>query len=272
VAEILVLDDTSDPRLACYTDLRWDANPPADSEWFVVEGRICVQRLIESPLELLSILVERGNEAEVASWVEGKTPVFSLPRECVRRLVGYNFHRGVLACGRRPRWKAVATLDLADCRPPIALAPVGVNQRENLGSMLRTAAALGIDNILVGPNTADPYSRRTVRVSMAAVLKQRLYELDQPVGQLRALQATGKVRTVVTTLSHDAKPLDQFNADDRGCILVMGSEAEGIDPQIEAIATDRVTIPMKLGTDSLNVSVAAAIFMYELISRYRQRG
>ena len=270
MAQILVLDDASDPRLACYSDLRWDANPAADSDWFVVEGRMCVQRLIASPLEVMSILVEHGNEQEVAGWADGETPVFSLPREQVRALVGYKFHRGVLACGRRPDWRSIHELTLNRLQQPVALAAVGVNQRENLGSMLRTAAALGIENVLIGPNTADPFARRSVRVSMGAVLKQRLYRLDQPLAQLRSLGQSGRVRTVVTTLSGDAEPLERFVADDRACVLVLGSEAEGIDPEIEAIATDRVTIPMQLGTDSLNVSVAAAIFMYELVSRYRQ--
>ncbi len=132
--------------------------------------------------------------------------------------------------------------------------------------MLRTSAALGIEKVLIGPLTADPYSRRTVRVSMGAVLKQRLYALKEPLAELSRLQSTGQVRTVVTTLSPEATPLDQFVTDDRAIILVMGGEAEGIDSAIEAMASDRVTIPMQLGTDSLNVSVAAAIFLYQLTS------
>jgi tRNA G18 (ribose-2'-O)-methylase SpoU len=197
------------------------------------------------------------------------TPIFSLPAETVRSLVGYNFHRGILGCGRRPTLGSAESLQLAASPPRVALAAIGVNQRENLGSMLRTAAALGIQKVLIGPQTADPFSRRTVRVSMATVLKQQLYALTDPEADLRRLQTAAQVRTVVTTLSPDATPLDQFVPDSRPCILVMGSEAEGIDPAIEQIATDRVTIPMQLGTDSLNVSVAAAIFMYELVTRMR---
>ncbi len=263
---IRFLDDPADPRLACYSDLRWDANPRPECDWFIVEGRLCVQRLIESPIECLSILVESGKEAEAASWVDDRTPVYALPAEKIRSLVGYHFHRGMLACGRRPILGSVDSLQLNQSRPPVALAAVGVNQRENLGSMLRTSAALGIEKVLIGPLTADPYSRRTVRVSMGAVLKQRLYALKEPLAELSRLQSTGQVRTVVTTLSPEATPLDQFVTDDRAIILVMGGEAEGIDSAIEAMASDRVTIPMQLGTDSLNVSVAAAIFLYQLTS------
>jgi tRNA G18 (ribose-2'-O)-methylase SpoU len=146
---------------------------------------------------------------------------------------------------------------------------LGINQRENLGSMMRTAAALGIENLLIGPRTADPFSRRTIRVSMATVLKQQLYELDQPADQLARLQRTRDVRTIITTLDAGATPLDKFEPDDRKMVLVVGNEAEGVDHATQAIATDRVTIPMQLGTDSLNVAVAAAIIMYQLLSRHR---
>lgn len=230
---------------------------------------MCVQRLIESPLDTVSILVERGHERDVASWLADGMTVYSLPTEQIRSLVGYHFHRGILACGRRPPLRSIETMSLHGSERPLALAAFGVNHRENLGSMLRTAAALGIEDILISPATADPYSRRTVRVSMAAVLKQKLYLFEDPALELRRLQESGRYRTVVTTLAPDATPLDQFVADERACLLVMGSEAEGIDPEIESVATDRVTIPMRLGTDSLNVSVAAAIFMYELITRLR---
>jgi tRNA G18 (ribose-2'-O)-methylase SpoU len=269
VAPIVSLDEPSDPRLACYTDLRWNAKPGPESDWFIVEGRFCVQRLIESPIEVVSILVELGKEAEVASWFTDQTPVYSLPAESIRSLVGYDFHRGILACGRRPKPNSIDALRWRESEHRLALAAVGVNQQENLGSMMRTAAALGIEQVLIGPRTADPYSRRAVRVSMATVLKLKLTALVDPVPELRQLQETGRFRTVVTTLSPDATTLDQFVADDRACILVMGSELEGVGPEIEEIATDRVTIPMRLGTDSLNVSVAAAIFMYELTRRRR---
>ncbi len=267
MARIVSLDEPSDSRLACYADLRWDAKPLPEADWFIVEGRFCVQRLIESPLDLLSILVERGKEADVANWLTDATPVYSLPAEKIRALVGYDFHRGVLACGRRPTLGSIDALCVQQPVPRLALAAVGVHERENLGSMMRTAAALGIEQVLIGPRTADPYSRRAVRVSMATVLNLKLTSLGQPVVELRRLQETGRFRTVVTTLSPGATTLDQFVADDRACILVMGSEAEGVGQEIEEIASDRVTIPMRLGTDSLNVSVAAAIFMYELTRR-----
>jgi tRNA G18 (ribose-2'-O)-methylase SpoU len=103
---------------------------------------------------------------------------------------------------------------------------------------------------------------------MAAVLHQTLYSLDDPADQLKSLVDEQGYRTVVTTLGH-AVPLNQFAPDDRPMILVVGNEAEGVSAEVERAATDRVTIPMKLGTDSLNVAVATAIFLYQLASGVR---
>lgn len=261
------IDDTSDPRIQHYANLRGDSDRDCGEDWFIVEGRWCVQRLIESPHEVISLLVERGRESEAQGWLDQPTPVYSLPSLQIRQLVGFNFHRGVLACGRRPKLPPLDMFQFRPGLPTIALAILGVNQRENLGGMMRSAAALGIENLLIGPKTADPFSRRTIRVSMATVLKQRLFRLEQPADQLARLQQTRNFRTIVTTLDSDATPLGQFQPDDRETILVVGNEAEGVDPATEQIATDRLTIPMQLGTDSLNVSVAAAIFMYELLHR-----
>ncbi len=163
----------------------------------------------------------------------------------------------------------IDSLDLSTSPSRLALAALGVDHRENLGSMLRSASAMGVDRIVVCPQTADPYARRTIRVSMAAVLRQKLYEMRDPAADVRKLSQSKRIRTIVTSLTSDATPLDQFELDERPSLLVMGSEATGVDPAVAAAATDRVTIPMQLGTDSLNVSIAAAIFMYELAVRRR---
>jgi tRNA G18 (ribose-2'-O)-methylase SpoU len=270
VPRSIEINDTSDPRIQCYANLRSGSGPDSEADWFIVEGRWCVQRLIESPHAVISLLVQSGRERETESWLAQQTPLYSLPSDQIRRLVGFDFHRGVLACGRRPNLLTIDDLEFRTGAPTIALAMLGVNERENLGSMMRTAAALGIKNLLIGPKTADPLSRRAIRVSMATVLKQQLYMLDQPTDQLTRLQQTRNVRTIVTTLDSGATPLNKFEPDDREMILVVGNEADGVDPATQQIATDRVTIPMQLGTDSLNVSVAAAIFMYQLLNRHRE--
>ena len=272
MARIVELVDASDPRIGSYADLRRNAEKGTRTDWFVVEGQWCVRRLIESTHDVISVLVQRGRETEVASWLANDTPLYSLPSDQISRLVGFDFHRGMLACGRRPELRSVDELKFRDDSPRMALAPLGVSERENLGNLMRTAAAMGIDNLLIGSRTADPFSRRAIRVSMATVLKQQLYRLDQPELQLHQLQQSRNLRTIVATLDPAATPLNQFEADERGMILVVGNEAVGVDRAVEQIASDRVTIPMQLGTDSMNVAVAAAIFLYELRRRCGEAG
>ncbi len=269
MSRIIEIDDATDERLHCFASLRSSAIRLADSSSFIAEGRWCVQRLLESNRVVLSVLAERGKETELESLLADETPLYSLPSDQIRQLVGFDFHRGVLACGRRPALKNVSELRFRSDAPPVALAALGVSEHENLGSMIRTATALGIEHLLVGPKTVDPFYRRSIRVSMGTVFQQNLYKLDQPDRQLRELAETRNIRTIVTTLDRDATPLDALQLDDRQSILIVGNEAAGVDRQLQDLATDRVTIPM-LGTDSLNVSVAAAICMYHLIGRYRR--
>ena len=267
MTRIIEINNTTDPRLRRYANLRSDVEREFDVDSFIVEGRLCLQRLIASRHRILSVLVERGKEQEVAGWLGESTPLYSLPPEQIRELVGFHFHRGMLACGARPPLRFSDELRLQD--GAMALAVLGVHEKENLGSMMRTAAALGIENLLLGLKTADPFSRRVIRVSMGAAFHLNLFALDDPAKELTDLQRTGKVRIIATTLDRAAATLDQFVVDDRSSILIVGNEAEGIHPSIQRIATDRVTIPMQLGTDSLNVSIAAAIFMYQLLCRRR---
>jgi tRNA G18 (ribose-2'-O)-methylase SpoU len=266
VSQIIQLDDPADQRLSSYANLKAYRHESARST-FVTEGRLCVQRLLASNHAVDSILVERGKEIEFLAEVAESTPIYSLPTEQIKQLVGYNFHRGVLACGPRPRMLEISELSFQPGRSKMAIAVLGIVEHENLGSIIRTATALGIENILVGPGTVDPFSRRVIRVSMATIFKQHLFRLEHPESQLRELQRSNNLRTIVTTLSPGATELDQFVLDERNSVLVFGNEANGVAPEVQREATDRVTIPMQLGTDSLNVAIAAAIIMHDLVRR-----
>jgi tRNA G18 (ribose-2'-O)-methylase SpoU len=94
-------------------------------------------------------------------------------------------------------------------------------------------------------------------------LTHHFFRFSDPIKQLQQLAESAQVRTIASTLA-GSTPIGQFARDDRPMILMVGNEAQGIDAEIQSLATDRVRIPMQLGTDSLNVSVAAAILMYEL--------
>ena len=257
--------DLSDPRIAAYVDLRKAraASGRVDSRGtFIAEGRLVADRLLESNYDVESILVSGGSHTELADHVDSSIPVYSLPRQMISQVVGYDFHRGVLACGRRreiPRADQWAF----DRRSQLSLTLLGIAEQENLGSILRTAAAFGISQIYLGGGTIDPLSRRVVRVSMGTAFEHQFDHLENEITELQRLRDSG-IRLVASTLMKGAKKIAAFRNDARPTMLLIGNEAKGLDEEVQTLATDRIKIPMSDSVDSLNASVAAAILMYEL--------
>lgn len=272
---ILPIEDPADPRVARFVGLTRDDSKQPAAETFVVEGRTCVRLLAQSELAVEAMLVQSGREHEAASWSHDSVPLYVVDAATIRAITGFDFHRGFLALGRRPKigsmeqWVAdISALTTAGSPgpAPISLASVGVSERDNLGIMIRTAAGLGIGRILTCPRSADPFSRRAVRTSMATVLGQSIYQMRDPESDFVSLASAG-FRTVVTTLASGATPLDQFEPDDRPVVLAIGNESDGVPAAVQAVATDRLTIPMAGGVDSLNAAVAAGIMMYQVAAK-----
>lgn len=258
------LTNADDPRLKSYRNSRWNRHPNATTSDFIVEGRYCVERLLQSDFEVQSVLVAEGKTLEIFEQCKKVMPVYSLPSAEIHRLVGFDFHRGFMACAKRPKLKPLALFAQELIQPEITVALIGLSDRENVGSIMRTATALGVQRLLLGPSTADPFSRRTIRVSMGTVFRLQLYELPDPVAQLQKLSELHDLRTIVTTLDKCATPLRDFRLARKSGVLIAGNEAEGVAEEIQKAATDRVIIPMSLGTNSLNVAVATAICLHEL--------
>ena len=266
---LIFLDGIDEPSLAPYRDLRNRATDSANPDHFsveghfIVEGRFCVEKLARSQWTTDSVVIQRGREAEMASWFPAATPIFLLSADNIKKLVGFDFHRGVLACGVRPPQRSVTELITGRItersNSPILLAACGVSDRANLGSMIRTATAMGIGQLICDHRTVDPFSRRVIRTSMGTVLSQSIAWSDSLESDFRHLANNGGYRTIATTLSPDAISIDQFRVDDRPMILMVGNESTGLDRAVQAVATDRVTIPMQMATDSLNVSVSVCL-------------
>lgn len=259
------LRNPDDPRLKSYRNQRWNRQPDTKTNDFVVEGRYCVERLLQSDFEVQSVLVSEGKSLEIPEHYHEVVPIYSLAPAEIRKLVGFDFHRGIMACAKRPTLKSMAVFEQEIIRPEITIALLGLRERENVGSIMRTAAAMGVERILFGPHTADPFARRTIRVSMGTVFRLKLYDLSDPVTQLSWLAERHDLRTIVTTLAESATPLCDYRlAPGQAGILIAGNEAEGVAKEIQQAAMDSVIIPMSLGTNSLNVAVATAICLYEL--------
>lgn len=261
VIRIATIDD---PQLTLYRDLK---SPLAKrrSERFVVEGQLLAERLLSSGLRVESVLVEERLADQWSALVPADTPLLVIPRGWVRDLIGFRFHRGVLACGWRPPNADLRQLLQSAGDTSTWVACVGVQDPENLGAIMRSSAAFGVHALLLGPDCADPFSRRVARTSMGANFRLPLIESDDLARDLTALRGECGVQLVATVLAEGAEPLSAVVPAGHTALL-FGSEGFGLAPQWLQMCDRRVTIPMRPGVDSLNVNVAAGIFLYHWLS------
>jgi tRNA G18 (ribose-2'-O)-methylase SpoU len=276
---IIPIDDPADPRLDAYRDLRCE-DVRRRGPLFIAEGRLVVRRLITSRYTTDSVLAEPDRLEELEPIVKDSTPIFVVNQTLIREVAGFNFHRGLLACGRREPFQPIETLDTiaaANDGAILALAAISLNDLENLGSLLRTSAALGIFNIVLNRQTADPLCRRVLRVSMGAALKMNFFDLADPLSWFVANRnrwnsVEGKPiawNTIATTLAPDSIRLDEVSRALEPKMIVMGNEGDGLPPEIQNACIVRAKIPMAPGIDSLNVAVAGAIALYEFTRSHR---
>lgn len=252
--------DLDDPALAVFRDLK-RTNAARDGGLFVAEGEKLLERLASGGFEIVSALMT-GRHAETwASTLGAGCSLYAAPESALGQLVGFPFHQGVLACARRRALPSAAELTAAESgRCSLVIVPQVVNP-ENLGSILRLADVFGVDGVLLGPGCPDPLSRRVLRVSMGSALGARWTILDDLGAVMDDLVRSRGFDLAATVVSPDAEPLDRFRVPDR-CALVLGRESDGLAPEWLAFCNRRVTIPMRPGVDSLNVSVAAGILLY----------
>jgi tRNA G18 (ribose-2'-O)-methylase SpoU len=255
------ISSIDDPRLEPYRNLK-DTNRTRWAGLFIAEGEKLVRRLLASDYPIESILLSDRHEQQLAPLAPPDAPLWIVPDALVETLVGFNFHRGILACGRRkpqPRLEQLAPLDR---RVTLIVCP-NVQDPENLGSILRIGAALGGDGVIVGMAAADPFSRRVLRVSMGAALRVPVRQSPDLAADLRQLAGPLGVQLAATVLDPMAEPLAGAARPERFALL-LGSEGHGLPPEIVAQCHRKITIPMHGGTDSLNVAVAAGILLYQL--------
>jgi tRNA G18 (ribose-2'-O)-methylase SpoU len=288
---LIEIADVADPRLDPYRDLKSE-DVRRRGELFIAEGRLVVQRLLQSRYQTVSVLAEAKRLDWVRDLVRPETPVLVVPPTLIREVSGFNFHRGLLACGRREPFLPAQTLlppgdrdqngevdagegsgwrpgDFVPDPSRIALAAISLNDQENLGSLIRTSAAFGIETFVVNRQTVDPLCRRVLRVSMGTALRMRFIDLDDTLGWLIDNERRGGWFTIATTLAKWAIPLSHVTRHpayaSRPKLLLMGNEGDGLPADVVSACTAAAVIPMAVGVDSLNVSVAGAIAIYELV-------
>ena len=231
---------------------------------FIAESPKVINVALNAGYEPLAMLCEKrhiaGDAAQLIARC-GDIPVYTGERELLSQLTGYVLTRGVLCAMRRPQAPRIEDV----CRDGRRIVVIdGVVDTTNIGAIFRSAAALGIDAVLLTRNSCDPFNRRAVRVSMGSVFLVPWTWMDD---DLESLHQYG-FKTAAMALSDDSIPLDSPSlAAEERLAIVMGTEGDGLPHETIARADYVVRIPMSHDVDSLNVAAAAAVAFWELRRR-----
>jgi tRNA G18 (ribose-2'-O)-methylase SpoU len=268
VEDVWDVEDPDDPRLDDFRDLNSvDRRPdlPSGKGLVIAEGVLVVQRMLASRFTPHAMLGTDRRLAELADDLAGDgrrgAPYYRASADVMAQVVGFHLNRGVLAVARRVAEPSLTKV-VEDARTVAVLE--GVNDHENLGSIFRNAAGLGVDALVFGSGCADPLYRRAVRVSMGhALLVPYAWATDWPA-DLVALKERG-FRLLAMTPHGGARPLPEAMAaaHDEPVAVLVGAEGPGLSAATLRLSDARVRIPMSRGTDSLNVATAAALAFYE---------
>ncbi|MBR1457581.1 MAG: RNA methyltransferase [Oscillospiraceae bacterium] len=272
---VIKIGDFSAPELDIYArltegQLKNRAEP--SKGLFIAESPNVIHRALDAGYEPVSLLMERrhidGQAKEIVARCGG-IPVYTSELEVLKELTGFPLTRGVL-CAMRRRPQPTAEEVCAGARRIAVLEDV--MNPTNLGAIFRSAAALGMDAVLLTPACSDPLYRRAVRVSMGTVFQvpwARIGEEpgDWPQAGLGTLRRLG-FRTAAMALREDSLPVDDARlAREEKLAVVLGTEGDGLAETTIAACDYTVRIPMSHGVDSLNVAAASAVAFWQLARR-----
>lgn len=272
--ERVLISGPADPRLDDFRDLNHsDSRPdlPGGKGLVVAEGPLVVGRLLESRFPVRAIVGFKNKldsffasfQAENSGVDLSGIPIYEVTRETLATVAGFDMHRGLLATADRVVEDSVASV-LEGARTVVVLE--GVGDHENIGSMFRNAAGMGVDAILFGNGCADPLYRRVVRVSMGHVLRLPFAHLEGSYTTWqRSLEELSQAGFHLVSLTPDPAAVhleDALKGRDKVALLV-GAEGPGLTEHAMRATDVRARIPMAPGTDSLNLATSAAIAFYE---------
>lgn len=264
---IIEIDSLSHPGTEVFstlTEAQLRNNIEPEKGIFIAESPKVINVALNAGYQPVSLLCERkhidGDAADIISRC-GDIPVYTGTRNLLAQLTGYTLTRGVLCAMRRP-----APLSMEEvCREARRIVVInGVVDTTNIGAIFRSAAALGIDAVLLTRNSCDPLNRRAVRVSMGSVFLVPWTWMDGPLTDLNQLG----FRTAAMALTENSVSIDHpsLTAEPK-LAIVMGTEGDGLPKETITEADYVVRIPMSHAVDSLNVAAAAAVAFWELRAR-----
>ncbi|MBK8447931.1 MAG: RNA methyltransferase [Micropruina sp.] len=264
MAEVWTVDDPGDPRLADYVALRDSSlrkHLETEQGLFIAEGEKVIRRAIEAGYRPRSFLL-------APRWLDslldvvGGAPVYLVSEATAEAVSGFHVHRGALASLHRETRHTMA--DLLGAQRLMVCEDIV--DHTNVGAILRNAAGLGWEGVLLAPRCADPLYRRAIKTSMGAVFSLPWARLDDWATAVPTLQAAGHT-VAALALDDRAVDLDEFAAGlvpGQRVAVLLGTEGAGLSRRWVEQADAVVRIPMRAGIDSLNVAAASAIAGYAL--------
>jgi tRNA G18 (ribose-2'-O)-methylase SpoU len=231
---------------------------------FVAEGEKVVRRLLQSHFTVISVILPQ-------KWLDELSPllaerpeqflVYVAEKDLLERLTGFSMYQGLLAVGKIPVQPTLAEILAKASEPRLLVAIDGLSSAENVGVIVRNCAAFSVQALIIGETSPSPFLRRAVRSSMGAIFHLPTVESGNLVATLHQLRSQG-VRCIAAHPHVSGRTLAQARLDG-DCCIVFGSEGYGLPATTLAACDEAVAIPMPQTIDSLNVSSAAAVFLYE---------
>ena len=275
MANIIEITDFTDPALDVFarlteSQLRCRLEP--EKGVFIAESPKVIHTALDAGLTPLALLMERKHlDGQGRPLMErcGDIPVYTGSRETLARLAGYTLTRGILCAMRRPVQPSLETALAGAARVAVL---ENIVDATNIGAIFRSAAALGMDAVVLTPSCGDPLCRRTVRVSMGTVFQVPWTRISEDPAQwpqpgLERLRALG-FKTAALALSDRSVSIDDPRlAAEEKLALILGTEGDGLSPHTIAQCDYTVRIPMSHGVDSLNVAAAGAVAFWQLRRR-----
>ncbi|MGN6507708.1 MAG: TrmH family RNA methyltransferase [Tepidisphaeraceae bacterium] len=258
----MLIESIEDPRLNPYRHFTSSVKYESP-EQFVAEGQNVVLRLLASSYACESVLCAERKVEVIRPHLQAGTELFIASDAMMKDILGFKFHSGVIAVGRRRPWPTIRSLVPPAPEPATVLVLPDITDPTNLGAILRNAAAFGVTAVLLGESCRDPFARQSVRTSMGTLFSLPVARAEDLRSDLRQLQQDHAFECWATVLAPDAIALPRVKRPPRVAVL-LGNEGPGLEADLIGLCDRRVTLPMQRGTDSLNVAAASAVFLYQL--------
>ena len=265
---IIDISDPADPRLAAYRDLKDTPGRPAAEGRFVAEGEIVLRQVAASGFAIESIVATPGKVDSLADLIESLptcTPIYRATKPVVDQIIGFAFHRGVIAQGLRGTPRTLA--DLARTCSTLLIVEE-VSNVDNLGGLFRSISALAPPGtgVVLSPGCADPLYRKAIRASMGHVLNIPFATVDHWPHAVLQLKAQGYHFAALTPAPGSIDLAAFIPPGGVKLALLVGAEGPGLSPALLAAADSALRIPMRQGVDSLNLVVATSIAMHRIFT------